>query len=89
MHPMSRLAIAVMLSASVVACSKKVKETPPPPVTPAATTASTEAQTAPYTPKPGAYTQADLDRDACLRIRAFYFDLDRDNVKPEAQRRYV
>lgn len=86
MHPIPRLLFVAMACVGMAACSKKVKETPPP-ATPAAPTAPStdEATTAPYTPKPGAYTQADLDRDACLRIRAFYFDLDRDSVKPEAQ----
>lgn len=85
MHPMSRLAIAVMLSASVVACSKKVKEVPPPPATDTTGTTTGTPDAGPYTAPAGAYTAADLDRDACLRIRAFYFDLDRDNVKPEFQ----
>ena len=86
MHPIPRLVIAAMLCTSVIACSKKVKETPPPPATDTGmgTTTGT-GDTAPYTPKPGAYTAADLERDACLRTRAFYFDLDRDNVKPEFQ----
>ena len=85
MHPMSRLAIAVMLSACVVACSKKVKETPPPPATDSTGTTTGTPDAGPYTAPAGAYTAADLDRDACLRIRAFYFDLDRDNVRPEFQ----
>lgn len=86
MHPIPRLAIAVMLCTSVIACSKKVKETPPPPATDtsAGTTTGT-GDTTPYNPKPGAYTAADLERDACLRTRAFYFDLDRDDIKPEFQ----
>lgn len=86
MHPIPRLVIAAMLCTSVIACTKKVKETPPPPATDssAGTTTGT-GDTTPYTPKPGAYTAADLERDACLRTRAFYFDLDRDNVKPEFQ----
>ena len=86
MHPIPRLVIAAMLCTSVIACSKKVKETPPPPATDTGTGTTTgTGDTAPYTPKPGAYTAADLERDACLRTRAFYFDLDRDNVKPEFQ----
>ena len=86
MHPIPKLVLAAMLCTSVVACSKKVKETPPPPATDTgASTTGTGGDTAPYTPAPGAYTAADLDRDACLRIRAFYFDLDSENVKPESQ----
>lgn len=87
MHPIPRLVLAAMLCTSVVACTKKVKETPPTPATDTGTGASTTGtgETAPYNPAPGAYTAADLDRDACLRIRAFYFDLDRDEVKPELQ----
>ena len=87
MHPIPRLVIAAMLCTGVIACSKKVKDTPPPPAATGNTGATTSGtgDTAPYTPKPGAYTAADLERDACLRIRSFYFDLDRDNVKPESQ----
>ncbi|MBE2211152.1 MAG: peptidoglycan-associated lipoprotein Pal [Xanthomonadaceae bacterium] len=85
MHPIPKLVLAAMLCTSVVACSKKVKETPPPPATDTGASTSGTGGTAPYTPAPGAYTAADLDRDACLRIRAFYFDLDSDNVKPESQ----
>lgn len=87
MHPIPKLVLAAMLCTSVVACSKKVKETPPPPVTDTGTGANTSGtgEPAPYTPAPGAYTAADLDRDACLRIRAFYFDLDRDEIKSEGQ----
>ncbi|RMH94131.1 peptidoglycan-associated lipoprotein Pal [Lysobacter pythonis] len=84
MHPIPRLVLAAMLCTSVVACSKKVKETPPPPTTGDAT-APADTAPAPYTPAPGAYTAADLDRDACLRQRSLYFDLDRDGVKPEFQ----
>ena len=49
MHPMSRLAIAVMLSASVVACSKKVKEVPPPPATDTTGTTTGTPDAGPYT----------------------------------------
>ncbi|MGY0505288.1 peptidoglycan-associated lipoprotein Pal [Luteimonas sp. e5] len=84
MRPLSRLILATMLCTGMVACSKKVKETPPPPATDTGATTS-PGESAPYTPAPGAYTAADLDTDACLRQRALYFDLDRDMVKPEFQ----
>lgn len=89
MHPTTRLVprilIAAMLCTGVVACSKKVKETPPPPTTGTGTGTTTGTTPPPPPPSTGMYTAADLDRDACLRTRAFYFDLDRDNVKPEFQ----
>ena len=71
------LLVAVMCVAAA-ACSKKVRDTPPP-----GPSTDTTTQTAPATP--GAYTPEDLDRDACLRQRSVYFDLDRDNVRSEFQ----
>lgn len=77
------LALAVLASAVAVGCSKKVKETPPTDTAPV----DTGATTTPIadTPRPGAYSPADLDTDACLRNRVVYFDLDQDALKPEFQ----
>ena len=56
MHPIPKLVLAAMLCTSVVACSKKVKETPPPPATDtgASTGTTGTGDTAPYNPAPGA-----------------------------------
>jgi peptidoglycan-associated lipoprotein len=62
-----------------VACSKKVKEVPPPADT-GTTAPVTETPTT-----PGAYGPEDLDTDACLRQRVVYFDLDQDALRPEFQ----
>ena len=79
--PVKLLVLAVLASAVAVGCSKKVKEEPP-----ADTTPSTGSTTPiPDTARPGAYTPADLDTDACLRNRVVYFDLDQDALKPEFQ----
>ena len=77
------LVLAVLASAVAVGCSKKVKETPPTDAAPvdSATTTTPIADT----PRPGAYSPADLDTDACLRNRVVYFDLDQDALKPEFQ----
>ena len=85
MHPIPRILVAAMLCTGVVACSKKVKEVQPPPATGTSTGTTAGTGDTPYTAPSGVYTAADLDRDACLRTRAFYFDLDRDNIKPEFQ----
>ena len=77
------LVLAVLASAVAVGCSKKVKETPPTDTAPV----DSGATTTPIadTPRPGAYSPADLDTDACLRNRVVYFDLDQDALKPEFQ----
>lgn len=85
MSQLSRILIAAVLCTGVVACSKKVKEAPPPPSSDNGSTSQADTTPAPYTPAPGAYTAEDLNRDACLRQRSLYFDLDRDGVKPEFQ----
>ena len=72
------LLIAVMCVAAA-ACSKKVKEVPP------ETGPSTGGVTDTTPATAGAYGPEDLDRDACLRQRAVYFDLDRDALRPEFQ----
>ncbi len=77
------LVLAVLASAVAVGCSKKVKETPPTDTAPVDTGATTTPIA--ETPRPGAYSPADLDTDACLRNRVVYFDLDQDALKPEFQ----
>ncbi len=75
------LTVAAMCTLAM-ACSKKVKETPPAdPGTVGTTTPTTP--TGPVTP--GMYGPGDLDTDACLRQRVVYFDLDQDTLKPEFQ----
>ena len=73
------LLIAVMCVAAA-ACSKKVKEVPPTDTGP-----STGGVTDPGPTTPGAFGPDDLDRDACLRQRVVYFDLDQDALRPEFQ----
>ncbi|BCT91710.1 peptidoglycan-associated lipoprotein [Lysobacter helvus] len=73
------LLVAVMCTAAV-ACSKKVKEVPPP----AEPTTQAPVTEAPAT-TPGAYGPEDLDTDACLRTRIVYFDFDQDALRPEFQ----
>ena len=78
MNATTRILTVALMCAAAAACSKKVKETPPP-----ATDVGTVPTTAPVAP--GAYTPADLDTDACLRQRVVYFDLDQDAIKPDFQ----
>ena len=75
-----RLIAAAALCTLAVACSKKVKEEPQAPVD---TGTSTTTPTGPSTS--GLYGPGDLDTDACLRQRVVYFDLDKEDVKPEFQ----
>jgi peptidoglycan-associated lipoprotein len=75
----TRVLITAVLCVAAVACSKKVKEVPPP-ATPTTTAPTTEAPTT-----PGVYGPGDLDTDACLRTRVVYFDFDQDALRPEFQ----
>jgi peptidoglycan-associated lipoprotein len=75
----TRVLLTAVLCVAAVACSKKVKEVPPP-ATPTTTAPSTEA---PATP--GVYGPGDLDTDACLRTRVVYFDFDQVALRPEVQ----
>ena len=77
------LLLAALASVIAVGCSKKVKETPPTDTAPVDSGATTTPIT--ETPRPGAYSPADLDTDACLRNRVVYFALDQDALKPEFQ----
>ena len=80
MNTATRILLTAVLCTSAIACSKRVKEVPPPPVD---TTPSAPVTTAPTAP--GAYGHSDLDSDACLRQRVVYFDLDQDALRPEFQ----
>lgn len=79
----SKIATIAVMCTLAMACSKKVKETPP------ADTGSTVGTTTPSGPTgpvaPGMYGPGDLDTDACLRQRVVYFDFDQDTLKPEFQ----
>ena len=79
MSTTTRVLMTALLCTAAVACSKKVKEVPPPMVAPT-TAPSTEPA-----PAAGAYGPSDLDTDACLRTRVVYFDYDKDTVRPEFQ----
>ena len=79
MNTTSRVLLAALLCTAAVACSKKVKEVPPP------VTATPEAPITQPTDTAGVYGPEDLDTDACLRNRIVYFDFDMDNVRPEFQ----
>ena len=81
MNATTRILITALMCTAAVACSKKVKEVPPPMDTGPRTAPVTE--TGPTTP--GMYGPGDLDTDACLRQRVVYFDFDQDALRPEFQ----
>ena len=79
MNATAKILLTAVLCTAAVACSKKVKETPP---------VDTVTDTAPVTDTtttPGMYGPEDLDSDACLRQRVVYFDFDQDVLRPEFQ----
>ena len=79
MNATAKILLTAVLCTAAVACSKKVKETPP---------VDTGPTTGPVTdtgPVAGAYGPEDLDTDACLRQRVVYFDFDQDALRPEFQ----
>lgn len=80
MNATTRLLFTALLCTAAVACTKKVKETPPSEPAPTPTPV-TEPAPAPS----GLYTPEDLDTDACLRQRVIYFDFDQDVLRPEFQ----
>ncbi|MDQ3511428.1 MAG: peptidoglycan-associated lipoprotein Pal [Pseudomonadota bacterium] len=80
MNIATRILLTAVLCTTAIACSKRVKEVPPPVAT---TPSAPVTTTAPTTP--GAYGPSDLDTDACLRQRVIYFDLDQDALRPEFQ----
>ncbi|MEO6139042.1 MAG: peptidoglycan-associated lipoprotein Pal [Luteimonas sp.] len=79
----ARILTTVLFCAAAVACTKKVKEIPPPMTTGSTATTTPYPQTGPTTP--GAYGPSDLDSDACLRTRVVYFDYNEDALRPEFQ----
>jgi peptidoglycan-associated lipoprotein len=79
MSTTTRVLMTALLCTAAVACSKKVKEVPPPMAASAPQTSTEPA------PAAGAYGPSDLDTDACLRTRVVYFDYDQDTVRPEFQ----
>jgi len=80
MNATAKILLAAVMCTAAVACSKKVRETPP---------VDTGPDTAPVTDTgpttPGMYGPEDLDTDACLRQRVVYFDFDQDVLRPEFQ----
>ena len=80
MNTTTRVLLAASICVALAACAKKVKEEPQAPVD---TGTSTTTPTGPSTS--GLYGPGDLDTDACLRQRVVYFDLDKEDVKPEFQ----
>ena len=79
MNTTTRVLLTALMCTAAVACSKKVKEAPPPLAEAAPPVATQPATTT------GAYTPADLDTDSCLRTRVVYFDFDQEAVRPEFQ----
>jgi len=79
MNATTRILITALMCTAAVACSKKVKEVPPPMDT------GTAPVTEPAPPTSGMYGPGDLDPDACLRQRVVYFDYDQDALRPEFQ----
>lgn len=77
MNTTTRILLTALLCTAAVACSKKVKEAPPPATEPAPPAVTEPASTS------GVYTPGDLDSDSCLRTRVVYFDFDQDAVRPE------
>ncbi|MEO6264751.1 MAG: peptidoglycan-associated lipoprotein Pal [Luteimonas sp.] len=81
MNAIPRVLLTALFCTAAVACSKKVKEVPPP--------MDSGPSTAPVTDTgptmPGMYGPGDLDTDACLRQRVVYFDYDQDALRPEFQ----
>ncbi len=82
MNMTTRMLLTALLCTAAVACSKKVKEVPPPM---ADTTGTTSGMTDTGPTTPGMYGPGDLDTDACLRTRVVYFDYNQDTLKPEFQ----
>ncbi|MBU8975495.1 MULTISPECIES: peptidoglycan-associated lipoprotein Pal [unclassified Lysobacter] len=78
MNNTTRILLAAVLCTAAVACSKKVKETPPTETAPAPAPVEQPATS-------GVYGPNDLDTDACLRQRVVYFDFDQDTLRPEFQ----
>ncbi len=73
-----RMLVIAMAATGLVACAKKVKETPAP------VTETRPTETRPVVDD-GKYGPEDLETVPCLRQRVVYFDFDRSDIKPEAQ----
>lgn len=82
MNNTTRLMLALAVSLALVACSKKVKESPD--SNAGGNTGNTGANTSPMTGN-GKFQPMDLDSHPCLRQRVVYFDFDQDMLKPEFQ----
>ena len=82
MNTTTRLMLALAVSLALVACSKKVKESPD--SNAGGNTGDTGATTNPYSGS-GKFQPMDLDSHPCLRQRVVYFDFDQDMLKPEFQ----
>jgi len=80
MNTSLRLAIAALLCVTAVGCAKKVKPTTTPSGGDRTEQASTDRSN-----ESGAYTEASLNSDSCLRQRVIYFDLDKTEIKGEFQ----
>jgi peptidoglycan-associated lipoprotein len=80
MNTSLRLAIAALLCVTAVGCAKKVKPTTQQPSSTTSSQTSTQGND-----ETGAYTEASLNTDSCLRQRVIYFDLDRTEIKGEFQ----
>src|SRR6478752_10274737 len=80
MNTSLRLAIAALLCVTAVGCAKKAVKTPPP-----TSSGNTSESTTGRTDDTGAYTEASLNSDSCLRQRVIYFDLDKTEIKGEFQ----
>ncbi|GAB1594452.1 peptidoglycan-associated lipoprotein Pal [Lysobacter claricitrinus] len=78
----SKLLIVAAMCTLAMACSKKVKETPP---VDNGTVGTTQPVIDNGPTTAGMYGPNDLDTDTCLRQRIVYFDLDQDTLKPEFQ----
>jgi peptidoglycan-associated lipoprotein len=76
MNTTTRILLAAALVASLAACNKTTKSTPPP------VESAPPADSAPVTDD-GRFTEADLETDSCLRQRVVYFDYDQDALKSE------
>jgi peptidoglycan-associated lipoprotein len=80
MNTSLRLAIATLLCVTAVGCAKRVKPTTQPSGSDRTEQASTDRSN-----DTGAYTEASLNSDSCLRQRVIYFDLDKTEIKSEFQ----
>ncbi len=79
----ARVLTTVLFCAAAVACTKKVKEVPPPMSTGSTASTTPYPQTGPA--MPGAFGPSDLESDSCLRTRVVYFNYNEDALRPEFQ----